>query len=81
MDEYSAFIQDAWRASPTLTINAGVRWDVQMPFAAVQRHHDDARRSPTSAASPGLGTGDIYNACNFFHPGAPRRQDACNSIS
>ena len=40
MDEYSAFVQDAWRITPTLTVNAGVRWDVQLPFYAVQRHHE-----------------------------------------
>ena len=33
MDEYSAFVQDSWRMTPTLTLNAGLRWDVQLPFA------------------------------------------------
>ena len=31
----SLFVQDSWRWTPTLTINAGVRWDVQMPFYPV----------------------------------------------
>jgi hypothetical protein len=33
-DEYSAFLQDSWRIRPTLTINAGVAWVVQMPIKA-----------------------------------------------
>ena len=69
MDEYSAFIQDAWRASPTLTINAGVRWDVQMPFATTNGVMTTASLADVCGVS-GLGTSDIYNACNFFHPGA-----------
>ena len=28
---YEVFIQDKWRASPTLTINFGVRWDYSLP--------------------------------------------------
>ena len=30
-----AFVQDSWRVTPTLTLNAGLRWDVQMPFTPV----------------------------------------------
>ena len=33
LDVFSGFIQDSWRMTPTLTVNAGVRWDVQTPFA------------------------------------------------
>jgi hypothetical protein len=32
-DTWNAFIQDSWRLKPTLTINAGVAWVVQLPFA------------------------------------------------
>ena len=35
VDVYSAFAQDSWRMKPTLTINYGVRWDLQMPFTAL----------------------------------------------
>jgi hypothetical protein len=30
-DSYSAFIQDDWRVTPSLTINAGLRWDIDEP--------------------------------------------------
>jgi hypothetical protein len=32
-DTWNAFIQDSWRMKPTLTLNAGVAWVVQLPFA------------------------------------------------
>ena len=69
MNEYSAFLQDQWRMSPNLTLNVGLRWDLQLPFAPV----NDIMTSVTLAdicGMSGVGTGDIYNACNFFHPGA-----------
>ena len=34
-DWVGAFAQDSWRVSPTLTLNGGLRWDLQMPFTAV----------------------------------------------
>ena len=33
LDNYSTFVQDSWRVTPTFTLNAGVRWDVQTPFS------------------------------------------------
>ncbi|MFN0124702.1 MAG: hypothetical protein ACKV2V_29720, partial [Blastocatellia bacterium] len=32
--EYGIFVADAWRATPTLNLNYGVRWEVQLPFVA-----------------------------------------------
>ena len=29
------YAQDSWRVTPTLTLNYGLRWDVQLPFTAV----------------------------------------------
>ena len=29
---FSAFVQDQWRATPTLTLNGGLRWDLHLPF-------------------------------------------------
>ena len=30
--EFALYFQDAWRARPNLTVNYGLRWDVQFPF-------------------------------------------------
>ena len=73
MNEYSLFVQDSWRATPTLTINAGLRWDVQMPFSPV----NDVMSTVTLAdicGMSGLGSGGTYSKCNFYAPGATRRQ-------
>ena len=69
MDEYSAFIQDSWRVTPKLTLNGGVRWDVQLPFAP-SNDVMTAASLPSICGKSGLGAGGIYTACNFFHPGA-----------
>ena len=77
MDEYSAFIQDSWRMTPTLTINAGIRWDVQMPFAPSNDVMTAASLADMCGVS-GIGDGSIYSACNFFHPApaAARRRNS-----
>ena len=31
---WSAYAQDSWRMSPTVTLTGGVRWDMQTPFVA-----------------------------------------------
>ncbi len=70
MNVYSLFAQDSWRMTPTLTINAGLRWDLQMPFTAVddvmtQSYLEDA------CGISGLGPNTtIYNKCNFLSPGS-----------
>src|SRR5687768_405011 len=33
IEVYSGFLQDTWRVKPTLTIGAGLRYDVQTPFS------------------------------------------------
>jgi hypothetical protein len=32
-DTWNAFIQDSWKLKPTITLNGGVAWVVQLPFA------------------------------------------------
>jgi hypothetical protein len=69
MDVYSGFVQDSWRVTPTFTLNAGVRWDVQLPFAPVNDTMTIAHLADVCGVS-GLGAGGIYSACNFYAPGS-----------
>jgi hypothetical protein len=69
MDMYSAFAQDSWRFGPTVTLNAGVRWDVQLPFTPVNDIMSTASMADVCGMS-GLGSGSTYDRCNFYQPGA-----------
>ncbi len=69
LNTYSAFVQDSWRITPALTINGGLRWDVQTPFAPVNDTMSAASLADMCGVS-GLGSGGIYSACNFYVPGA-----------
>ncbi len=35
MNSFDLYAQDSWRVTPTLTLNYGLRWDVQLPFTPV----------------------------------------------
>jgi hypothetical protein len=69
LDNYSAFIQDSWRMTPALTVNAGVRWDVQTPFSPLNDTMSVASLADVCGVS-GLGDGGLYSSCNFYQPGA-----------
>jgi hypothetical protein len=69
IDMYSAFAQDSWRLSPTVTLTGGLRWDVQLPFSA----GNDTMSTVTMAdicGMTGVGDGGTYSRCNFFAPNA-----------
>ncbi len=69
LDVYSAYLQDSWRLTPTLTLNGGLRWDVQMPFAPSNDTMTTASLADICGVS-GVGSGGIYTACSFYAPGA-----------
>jgi Carboxypeptidase regulatory-like domain/TonB-dependent Receptor Plug Domain len=66
MNEYSFFAQDSWRMTPRLTLNAGLRWDIQMPFQAV----NDVMSQATFADACGISGIGPDGQCNFFQPAA-----------
>ena len=51
MNYVGAYVQDAWRVSPNITLNVGVRWDPWLPYTSDQRHFNhfslDAFRAGT----------------------------------
>jgi hypothetical protein len=69
LDNYAVFVQDGWRVTPTLTLNLGVRWDVQTPFSPLNDTMSVASLADACGVS-GLGDGSIYKPCNFFKPAA-----------
>jgi hypothetical protein len=67
-DEMGTFIQDAWRIKSSLTLNAGLRWQVQMPFSADESVYSRNTFADLCGAS-GLGDGPGGRGCNMFNPG------------
>ena len=70
MDMYSLFAQDSWRLTPTLTLNAGVRWDVQLPFTPSSNVLSSATMADVCGMS-GLGDGGTYQQVSRSSRRAP----------
>jgi hypothetical protein len=69
VDMHSLFLQDSWRMTPTFTLNAGARWDVQLPFTSVNDIMSAVTLESVCGIS-GVGDGGIYSKCNFNQPNA-----------
>jgi hypothetical protein len=65
MNSIAAFAQDSWRLTPTLTINAGLRWDLQMPFTPGNSTMSAVEFDSICGIS-GLGDGGTFSKCDFF---------------
>lgn len=68
MDSYDLFAQDSWRVTQALTLNYGLRWDVQMPFTTVTNTWSTSTLADLCGAS-GIGSGPGGRECNMFQPG------------
>ena len=66
LHEFGGFIQDSWRARKDLTLNYGLRYEVQLPF--VSRNNSYA--TATVADICGLSGVNAQTACNLFQPGS-----------
>lgn len=66
-------VADSWRVTPTLTVNAGLRYELQMPFYALNNSYSSATLADLYGTS-GLGTGfepgsTVSGTGNLFKPG------------
>ena len=67
-DEYGIFAQDSWRATPTLTLNGGLRWEYQTPIVTLNNNYSTATFADLCGIS-GVGNGPDGRGCNLFKPG------------
>ena len=65
LDEYGAFVQDSWRLTQALTLNLGLRWQVQLPFHPTNSLYSRASLANLCGVS-GVGAN---GKCNLFQPG------------
>jgi hypothetical protein len=64
MDVYSLHGQDSWRIGPTITLKAGLRWDLQRPFVSGNDTMSAVAFSSVCGMS-GPGDGSTFNKCAF----------------
>jgi hypothetical protein len=65
---FAFYASDSWRVTPTLTLNGGVRWDVQLPFVPVTQTYSTIALEDLCGIS-GIGSDPDGRACNLFQPG------------
>jgi len=65
MNSLGFFMQDNWRIKNNLTINAGLRYELQTPFVA----HNNSYSTAALADLCGVSGVDASGGCNLFSPG------------
>ncbi|PYR79125.1 MAG: hypothetical protein DMF86_04450 [Acidobacteria bacterium] len=73
LNQWGTFIQDSWRVRQNLTINAGLRYDVQQPFYALNDSYSTATMDDIFGIT-GTGAGFVPGSLitgtgNLFKPG------------
>jgi hypothetical protein len=78
LPEWGSYINDSWHVKPTVTINAGLRYDVQRPFYAQNNSYSMATLDDIFGVT-GVGSGFqpgslVNNLGNMFKPGTLQGQ-------
>jgi len=68
MNSFNFFVQDSWRLTPTVTLNAGLRYEVQLPFTPITPTYSTSDLATLCGIS-GVGSGPGGRECNLFQPG------------
>jgi hypothetical protein len=64
--DYGFFVADTWRWKPNLTLNLGLRYELQVPFTSLNNSYSKATIADVCGVSGVAPNG----ACNIFSPGA-----------
>ena len=63
---WSAYAQDSWRVSPTVTLQYGLRWDLQTPFVAVNDTMSAVKFDSICGMSGAGANSSAFDKCDFF---------------
>ena len=69
MRQADLFVQDSWRWKPNFTVNAGLRYSLQFPFAPLNNSYSTATLTSLCGKSGINDPDDVEQLCNLFAPG------------
>ncbi|NQW04008.1 MAG: carboxypeptidase regulatory-like domain-containing protein [Acidobacteria bacterium] len=73
LEDIGTFVQDSWRVRSNLSINVGMRYDMQVPFRALNDSYSTGTLESAwgvSGLAPGCDPSNVTpQTCNIFKPG------------